>query len=73
MKRGKAGPEDLVFTTKFGGKINSTVIKTSLKSLIGSSRFREGTFKGHSLRITGAVAMMRAGRTALEIQLLGDW
>ena len=40
---------------------------------MGEHRFKEGTYKGHSLRITGAVAMMRAGRTALEIQLLGNW
>lgn len=68
-----AHKNDYVFTSKFGKALTPAIIKQSIHEVVGQVNFKHGTYKGHSLRVTGAVAMMKAGRSAVEIQLLGNW
>jgi integrase len=65
--------EDHVFRSRHGKAITYDIIKEIIQKVTGKNSFDKNNFKSHSLRITGAVLMMRAGKTPLEIQLMGNW
>jgi hypothetical protein len=61
---------DLVFRTANGAGLSYDIIGSMVQTVM---KDKEGRFLSHSLRITGACALMAAGLTATEIQIMGDW
>lgn len=73
VREGEGGQDDLVFSTRLGKEVTYVYLKQLIDMMMKETGGSTGNFKGHSLRVTGAVAMMRAGKTAVEIQLMGNW
>lgn len=73
-KAAGATGDDFLFAALRGGRISQKGIQEAVDAVSKvSPTLNKLYLTTHSLRITGAVYMMTAGFSALDIQVMGDW